>query len=338
MAKIARRKVVQQIGSGSGASLLIAATPLSLLAQAKPRLAIGTAGKGGVFYPLGTGLAEVVSKHTEIEAEALVTSGAVENMKLLQEGKIVLALAQADVCWAAAQGQLKGFPEQVPARTLLGTTSGYMHIVTLEGLGINAVSDLKGKRVSTGLIGSGTEVKALRVLEAYDVTPNDLGVHVHQDYPEAAKALKAGSLDAFAWDVTLPGKSISELALTPGIKIRILATGDAAPKMVEKYGPFYFAAPIPKGTYPGMDEDVLAAVGKTLLVAHKRMTELQAYEITKALLENSFELISSLPATKEITSANAVLGSSVPFHAGALRYYKEKGILVPDQAITGEDG
>jgi TRAP transporter TAXI family solute receptor len=233
------------------------------------------------------------------------------------------------VSWAASQGQLKGLSEKVAVRTLLGTTSGYLHIVTLEGLGIDTVADLKGKRVSTGERGSGTEVKTLRVLEVNGVTPDNLGTHAHQDYPEAAQALKDGKLDAFAWDATLPGKAIVDLAGTPGIKIRLLNTGDAVEKMVAKYGPFYFAAPISKGTYPGMNEDVSAAVGKTLFVTHERMAASSAYEITKAILEHATELTAALAAAKEITPANAALGSSIPFHPGALRYYKEKGITVP---------
>ena len=95
-----------------------AITPGSLLAQTRAPLASGGAGKGGVFYPLGNGLATVISKYASgIEAPALVTSGAAEHLKLLHEGKIELALAQADVSWAATQGQLTGLPEQVPVRT-----------------------------------------------------------------------------------------------------------------------------------------------------------------------------------------------------------------------------
>lgn len=291
---------------------------------------IGTAGKGGFFYPLGTGIAAAISKYTSaIEASAMVTGGAAENMKLLHEGKVQLALAQADVAWSAAQGKLNGLPDRVPVRTLLGTVSAYMHIVTVEGLGINTVADLKSKRVSTGLTGSGTEIKALRVLEVHGVTPANLRVHDHSDYPEAAQALKEGKLDAFAWDATLPGKAIVDLAATPGIKIRLLSTGDAVPQMLAKYGPFYFAAPIPKGTYPGVDVDIPAAAGKTLFVADDRLDESRAYEITKAVLEHIPELTAALAAAKEITPTNAVLGSSIPFHGGALRYYKEKGITVP---------
>jgi len=330
MAIVTRRQILQHLGKGIGATCMMAARPTSLSAQEQQLLTLGTAGKGGVFYPLGSGLAAVISKYAKgMAVDALVTSGAAENMALLQAGKIPLALAQADVCWAAAQGQLDGLPEKIQVRALLGTTSGYMHLVTLEGLGIDTVADLKGKRVSTGLIGSGTEIKALRVLEAYGVTPGNLGMHVHQEYPEAAQALKEGKLDAFAWDATLPGKSVMDLAMTPGIRIRLLATGDAVPHLVAKYGPFYFSASIPKTTYPGMHEDVSVVAGKTLLVTHQRMPSSQAYAITKALLEHRTELTAIVPATKEMTPKSVVLGCSVPFHAGALGYYKENNIAVP---------
>ncbi len=189
METMTRRQAMRLIGVGLGASIAHTTIPGSPLAQTRVHLPIGTAGKGGVFYPLGNSLAHVISTYAPgIEATALATNGAADNMKLLHEGKIELALAQADVAWAATQGQLKGLPKKVPVRTLLGTISGYLHIVTLEGLGIDTVASLRGKRVSTGLTGSGTEVKALRVLEAQGVTPDDLGTHVHQDYPEAAQA------------------------------------------------------------------------------------------------------------------------------------------------------
>jgi TRAP transporter TAXI family solute receptor len=99
--------------------------------------------------------------------------------------------------------------------------------------------------------------------------------------------------------------------------------------MVAKHGPFYFVAPIPKGTYPGVNEDVPAAAGKTLFVVHNRVEESRAYEITKAILDHLPEVTAAFAAAKEISPTNAVLGSSIPFHPGALRYYKEKGITVP---------
>ena len=117
METMTRRQAMRWIGTGIGTAIANAITPGSLLAQTRDRLAIGTAGKGGVFYPLGTGLANVISTYAPgIEATALLTSGAADNMKRLHEGTIDLALAQADVAWAATQGQLKGLPEKVPVR------------------------------------------------------------------------------------------------------------------------------------------------------------------------------------------------------------------------------
>jgi uncharacterized protein len=274
MGNLTRRSAAKLFG-------ILLATPLAnsigfgaLSAQTRSRVSLGTAGKGGFFYPLGTGIATAISKYAPgIDATAQVTSGAAENMKLLLEGKIDLALAQSDVAWSAAQGKLKGLPDKVPVRALCGTVSAYMHLVTLESLGINNVADLKGKRISSGLPGTGTSVKALRVLEASGVTPDSLQIDTHQDYPEAAQALKEGKIDAFAWDATLPGKAILDLAAAPGIKIRLLSSAEAVPQMVAKYGPFYFVASIPKGTYPGVNEDVPAATGKTLFVTYATLYE-----------------------------------------------------------------
>jgi len=101
------------------------------------------------------------------------------------------------------------------------------------------------------------------------------------------------------------------------------------PKMTAKYGPLYFAGTIPKGTYAGVDQDVSVAAATNLLVVHERMDEELAYQITKLMLERTADLVAVHKAAKEITLKSAVVGSPVPFHPGALRYYKEKGIKVP---------
>ena len=126
--------------------------PRSLLAKPRTQLFIGTAGKEGVFYPLGTAMAAVISKYvSEVDAIAPETNGTAENIKMLQEGRIELALAQADLAWAATQGQLDGLAKKVAVRNLLGTQARYLHLVTLADRGIKVVGDLKGKRVSTGM-------------------------------------------------------------------------------------------------------------------------------------------------------------------------------------------
>jgi TRAP transporter TAXI family solute receptor len=146
---------------------------------------------------------------------------------------------------------------------------------------------------------------------------------------ESAGALKDRKLDAFVWDGGLPTAAVLDLAATPGIKIHLIPHGDAVPKMVGKYGPLYFTGVIPKGTYGGMEADVPVAVATNLLVAHERMEESLAYQITRVLLENTADLVAVHKSAQEITLKSAAVGSPVPFHPGALRYFKEKGIKVP---------
>lgn len=299
-------------------------------AQTKTRLSIATGGTGGVYYPLGGGLAALISKHIPAtEATAEVTTASVDNMKLLHTGKVALALTLPDTAWDAYQGAMKGLKEKVAVRSLVALYSNYMHIVALEGSGIKSVADLKGKRVSTGAPGSGTEVKGLRVLEAYGLSPKDLKSQERLGVGESAGALKDRKIDAFIWDGGLPTAAVLDLAATPGIKIHIVSHGDAIPKMVSKYGPFYFAGVIPKGTYAGVEQEVSVAVATNLLVAHERMEESLAYQITKLVLERTPDLVAVHKAASEITLKSAAVGSPVPFHPGALRYYKEKGIRVP---------
>ncbi len=300
-------------------------------AQVKTRLSIATGGTGGVYYPLGGGLAALMSKHMPgVEATAEVTTASVDNMKLLHGNRIALAFTLPDSALEAYQGQLKGLKEKVAVRSLAAIYSNYMHIVALDGIGIKTVADLKGKRVSTGSPGSGTEIKGLRVLEAYGLSAKDLRSQDRLGAAESAGALKDRKIDAFIWDGGLPTAAVLDLGATPGITIRLIPHGDAVPKMVAKYGPLYFVRNIPKGTYGGMDADVPVATATNLLAVHERLEEPMAYQITKLLHEHTAELVAVHPAAKEISLKSAVMGSPIPFHPGALRYYKEKGVKVPD--------
>src|SRR3990170_4889917 len=248
--------------------LLVAVLPILALCvpgllEAQPirRISIATGGTGGVYYPLGGGMAALISRSIPAtEATAEVTTASVDNMKFIHTGKVALALTLPDTAWDAYQGQLKGLSEKVAVRSLIALYSNYMHIVALEGSGIRSVADLKGKRVSTGAPGAGTEVKGLRVLEAYGLTPKDLRSQDRLGAAESAGALKDRKLDAFIWDGGLPTAAVLDLAATPGIKIAVIPHGDAVPKMVAKYGPLYFAATIPKETYAGMTADAPVAV------------------------------------------------------------------------------
>lgn len=327
MRRLTRREMLSMAGVGLAG---VAVSRGMAWGQVKVRLSVATGGTGGVYYPLGGGLAALISKYLpDVEATAEVTTASVDNMKLLHAGKVALALTLPDTAYDAFRGVDRfRATGKVGVRTLAALYSNYMHIVALEASGIRSVPDLRGKRVSTGAPGSGTEVKGLRALEAYGLGPKD----IRQDrlgVSESASALKDRKLEAFIWDGGLPTAAILDLAATPGTRIRLIPHGEAVPKMVAKYGPLYFVAPIPKGVYPGTDQDVPVAAVTNLLVAHERMSEELAYRIVKLLLEHTPELVAVHKAAQEITLKSAVLGSPIPFHPGALRYYREKHVQVP---------
>jgi TRAP transporter TAXI family solute receptor len=305
----------------------IVALPRFSNAQVKTRLSIATGGTGGVYYPLGGGLAALISKHLPgVEATAEVTTASVDNMKLLHADKIAIAFTLPDSAWEAYQGQVKGLNEKVAVRSLAALYSNYLHIVALDGVGIKTINDLKGKRVSTGAPGSGTEIRGLRVLEAYGISPKDLKSQERLGAAESAGAMKDRRIDAFIWDGGLPTAAVLDLGATPGIKIQLISHADSVAKMVLKYGPLYFIGIIPKGTYGGMETEVAVAAATNLLTVHERMDEPLAYQITKLLYERTPDLVAVHQAAKEITLKSGVVGSPIPFHPGALRYYKEKNI------------
>jgi TRAP transporter TAXI family solute receptor len=321
------RRDVLKTSAGAVASLAGARTAA---AQVKTRLSIATGGTGGVYYPLGGGIAALISKHVPgVEATAEATAASVDNLKLLHTGNVALGLSGADIAAEAYQGNLKGLKEKVAVRTIASIYSNFMHIVTLESTGIQTVADLKGRRVSTGAPGSGTEVKGLRVLEAYGLNPRDLRSQDRLSVVESVNAMKDQKIDAFFWNAGLPTAAILDLGATPGVKLRLIPHSEAVPKLVQKYGAFYFTGVIPKGTYKGVDVDVAVAAETHALMAHERMPEPLAYQITRTLLEHTADLVAVHAAAKELSLKGAVQGSAVPFHPGAVRYYKEKGLAVP---------
>lgn len=326
---ITRREALTALGVGAGLTLAEAGLRPAR-GQVRTRISIATGGTGGVYYPLGGGMASLISKYVPgVEATAEATAASVDNLKLLHTGKVHLGLTGADIAWEAQQGQLKGLREKVAVRTIVSIFANYLHLVTVESTGIKTPMDLKGRRVSMGAPGSGTEVKGLRLLEAYGLTPKDLKSQDRLSVVESVNAIKDQKIDAFFWNSGLPTAAILDLATTPGIKMKLIPHGDVVPKLQQKYGTFYFVGPIPKDTYKGVDADVPTVAETHALVAHERMEEPLAYQITKVLLEHTPELVQVHSAARELTLKGAVLGSAVPFHPGAIRYFREKGIAVP---------
>ena len=301
----------------------------SAWAQKTVRLSIATGGTGGVYYPMGGGLANIISKYIPYtEATAEVTTASVDNCRLVGAGKAELAFIMADTGWDAYQGKAQ-FKEKIPLRTVAVLYPNNMHVVTVEGKGIEKVTDLKGKRVSTGAPGSGTEIMALRVIEAYGLDPTKDMKRDKLSVSESAGALKDGKIDAFFWVGGLPTAAVIDLGATPGVKMKLIAHADAVPKMRETYGPIYVKGNIPAKTYPGQTGDIPIAVVWNLLVCHENMKGELVHVIVKTLFDHKQELAASHKEASNLSlEYQAGGGSPIPFHPGAIQYFTEKGLKI----------
>jgi hypothetical protein len=293
-------------------------------------ISIATGGTGGVYYPLGGGLAAVLSKYVPgMQATAEVTGGSVANMQLIGTGKPYIAFTQADAAIDALKGQDKFTGKPIPVRTLAVLYPNRMHVVSIEGTGITKITDMKGKRVSTGSGGSATEVFAFRVIEAAGLDKDKDMKRERLGVAESVSALKDRKIDAFFWVGGLPTAAVTDLANSPGVKIKMIDIAHLVPEMAKKHGNIYIKDVIPQRMYKGMEADNQAATVTNLLAVHQNMDNKTAYAITKALFENRVDLVRVHAEAVNIKFENQKAeASSIPWHPGAIKYYAEKGIKI----------
>jgi hypothetical protein len=298
-------------------------------AQDAKQLVIGTGGTGGVYYPLGGGLANLIGKEIpNTQATAQVTGASVDNLKLVAAGKADIGFTQVDAAWDAIKGQGK-FAAPLPVKALAVLYPNNLHAVTVEGSGIAKVEDLKGKRVSVGSAGSATEVFAVRVLEAAGLNADKDIVKEKLGAAESVNAIKDRKIDAFFWVGGLPTAAISDLAATPNTTIKFLDVDQFGEKMNAKYGPLYAAATIPKETYKGMAADARNLTVWNILAVNENMPEDLAYSLAKLVLEKSADLGQVHAEGKNIKlELQSVKRSGIPFHKGALKYLEQKSVKV----------
>lgn len=292
------------------------------------RLSIATGGTGGVYYPYGGGIAKVLTDHLPgVEATAEVTAASVDNLKFLKQGASDVAFTMADTAADGAAGR-NMFQEfgPVPAQALAVLYPNYMHLVTRAETGITKVAGLRGKVVSVGSPGAGTAVLAERILEAAgldprrDIRTQGLGV------AQSVDALKDGKLDAFFWAGGLPTAAILDLVNSAGVTPRFVPLDDVLPALQKRYGgSLYYTAIIPEGMY-GLSADLPVVAVSNLLVVSDTMAEPLAHDITRVIFENQPELAGIHPQARELALETAMRGSPLPFHPGAIRYYRERGV------------
>ena len=309
------------------ALLAMLASPLS--AQQPAKISITTGGTGGVYYPLGGGMANSLSKNVPgLQATAEVTGGSVDNLKLIGSGKSEVGFAMVDAASDAAQGLDKFKGNKVPAKTLMVLYPNRMQVVTIEGSGINTMADLKGKRVSTGSPGSGVEVMTLRVLEAMGIDPKKDIKQERLGAAESVNAIKDRKIDAFFWVGGVPTAALTDLAATPGIKMKLVDHAQFVDAMNKKYGPLYVKATIEPGSYAGQDKPVTNIDVWNILVASDKLSDKMAYDIVKTLFEKKADLVAVHQEAKNIELKNQSIATPLPMHAGAKKYFEEKGVKV----------
>jgi TRAP transporter TAXI family solute receptor len=310
-------------------ALLLAVTGLTGAAIAQNmNIAIATGGTGGVYYPLGGGMANVLSKYVKgIQATARVTGGSVDNLRLLNSGQSELGMVMVDAALDAYNGEDKFKGHPVPVRTLMVLYPNRMHVVSIEGTGVTNMASLKGKRVSTGSPGSATEVMAFRVIEAAGLNRDKDMRRERLGAAESVNALKDHRIDAFFWVGGLPTAAVTDLGATPGVKIVMVDHADVVDVMNKKYGGIYSSGVIPAKTYPGQDKDNAIAVVQNILVVNAKMPDQVAYDIAKTFIEHQKELVAVHAEAASITLENQIKKNSpIPWHPGAERYFTERGV------------
>ncbi|MEZ0349069.1 MAG: TAXI family TRAP transporter solute-binding subunit, partial [Thermus sp.] len=310
--------------------VLLLVALLGMAVAQKPRVVIATGGVGGVYFYYGTTLAEIWNKAGVAEAQAIQTAASIDNLLLLETrtggGTYYCGTVLPDSAYLAYTGQHERFRERPAksARILFAMYPNYLHLVTREGSGIRVVQDLKGKRVSTGAPGSGTEVEALLVLQAAGISPKDFAKQERLGAQESANALAEGNLDAFFWSGGLPTGAVTELAATLARKGQRIYLVPLDPKstVVQTFQRRFpgLAGPgvIPKATY-GARADTPTLTFWNLFLCPESLPAEAAYALTKATFENLPALRQAVAAAKDTSPENAVrfVGGTIPYHEGA---------------------
>src|SRR4030042_6440309 len=293
----------------------------------KKFLTLASGSPGGVYYPLGGGMAVVIQKTTDLRCAAESTGASVENCRLVGAGESDMGMVMGSVAHKASQGE-EPFEKKFPLAALFQMYPAPEHIVTVSGKGIKSVKDLKGKKVSIDVPGSGCAVMAKAILEEYGFNlEKDLTI-ANRSQSESVQALKDGVVDAVFFNFAYPGSAVMDLAATRDI-VLVSMDKTLGDKLLKKY-PYYVQITIPRGTYSKVDYDVLCLGDSNVLIANKNMKEDVAYKVVKAIFSNvkegQYALVNIHPIAAQLTPANAV-NSPLPLHPGVQKYFKEVGAL-----------
>lgn len=310
-------------------TLFIAAAAAAILAspaaQAQQFINILTGGTSGVYYPMGVAIGKIYGdKIPNVKTQVQATKASVENLNLIEQGRGELAFTLGDSLKAAVEGDEEaGFKTKLTKlRTIGAIYPNYIQIVATADSGIKTLADLKGKTLSVGAPKSGTELNSRAILKAADLTYKDLGKVEYLPFAESVDLMKNRQLNATLQSAGLGVASLKDLSSST--QINVVSVPKAT---VDKIGPPFVSVIIPANTYTGQTADVPTAAVVNYLVTSSDVSDDLAYQMTKLIYESLPELANSHVAGKEIKLENAAMGSPAPLHPGAIKYYKEKGLI-----------
>jgi hypothetical protein len=289
------------------------------------KLILATGGTAGTYYPFGGGIAKIWnSKIPGMNVTAQSTGASVENVRLVNRKEAELALVQSDTIDFAYFGK-EMFKEPLPKLAAVAVLyPEILQIVVRGDSDAKSFNDLKGKRVGVGAPGSGTEANFRQLMDVYGLKKDDVRAQ-YLSFAESANQFKDNQIDAFFVVAGIPNAAIMEIATTRSIRI-LPIEGTMASILMAKY-PFLGPAVVPANTYKGQTSDVTTVAVKAVLIANAELPEGVVYSLTRTLFENQPELAATHAKGKELDLKSATKGVSIPFHPGAVRYYKEKEIM-----------
>ncbi|MBQ1075577.1 TAXI family TRAP transporter solute-binding subunit [Micromonospora sp. C31] len=286
------------------------------------RIFLATGNTTGVYYQLGGGYADVISRHLPgYEARAEPTGASVENINRLSSGDMEIAFSLADTAAdaVAGRGAFAGQPQ--PVRALARVYSNYTHVIVRADAKITKLSGLRGKRVSTGSPKSGTDVIAGRLLTAAGLDPDRDVVRATLSLPETVKRMRAGTLDAMFFSGGLPTPGIADLLTNAPGRYVLLPVADLTEPLTARHGSVYTTAELPKEAYRTRSGTPTVTVANVILV-NADMPDQLAYDLTRLLFAHQADLVGVHPEAGNFTQQSAPGTDPIPLHPGAARFYQ----------------
>lgn len=292
-------------------------------------ITIGTAGTAGALYPMGVAMAQTITDHVDgVSATGEATAASIQNLRDLHEGNTELGISQSEVAYYAYNGQMdyegNAFTD---IRALYSTIYNYLQVFVAADSDINSIADLAGKTVSMGSAGSGGEMAARALLNAYGLDYSKLTAQFMGE-SDGASALKDGTIDAMIATHPLGSAALTELTTSMNVKMIPIAESN----FYDAY-PLYTPCTVPAGTYNGVNVDVVIPRSRIIMCTstNSGLSDDEVYEIVKAVWENRDEWAGcAKPVEKQATLENVLGEISIPLHPGAIRYFEEIGVAIPD--------